>query len=436
MRANRADQDSSSPFPLNGHRSTIRWFILALLFLATVINYVDRQTLSILAPTLRAEFHLTEIDYSRVVSAFLLSYTVMYAVSGRIIDKIGVRLGMAASILWWSLATMATSIASGGFSLAAFRFALGVGEPGAYPAGLKAMAEWFPERERALAAGIFSSGSAIGALAAPPLVALIALRLGWRYAFILPGAIGLIWLVFWFLVYRTPPVSSTGNSHKKIQAGEHTDGPPMRRWFELIRDRKVLALVLPRIASDPVWYFYLFWLPDYLQQSRHFSLAKVGIYGWIPFLFADLGNILSGATSDCLVRRGWTPARARIAILLVVACLGPLGALVGLVDSVAIAIGITCLIAFLSQSWATNVATLVLDLVPLQESSSVIGLTGTAGSLGGILFAQVIGLAIGYFGYASAFIIAAVLQPAAVIILLVLLRPEFPTLGLSQARRA
>jgi MFS transporter, ACS family, hexuronate transporter len=403
----------------------IRWFILALLFLATAINYVDRQTLSILAPTLRAEFHLTEIDYSRVVGAFLLSYTVMYAVSGRIIDKVGVRLGMAASILWWSIATMATALARGGLSLASLRFGLGVGEPGVYPAGLRAMAEWFPERERAMAAGIFSSGSAVGALIAPPLIAFLALRFGWRYAFLLPGTIGLLWLPVWLLVYRTPQANQSGKSE--------VCGPPSRSWLDLIRDRKVLAVVLPRFASDPVWYFYLFWLPDYLQRSRHFTLAKVGLYGWIPFLFADLGNVLGGVASDWLVRRGRTPPRARILVLVAGACLGPLGAFVGLVDNVAVAIAITCMVAFLSQSWSTNIGTLALDTLPLSETSSVIGLMGTAGSLGGILFSQALGIVIEHFGYSAAFIFSSALQPIAAVVLLVLLRPYFRSPGAKAA---
>lgn len=404
--------------------ATIRWFILALLFLATVINYVDRQTLSILAPTLRAEFHLSEIDYSRVVSAFLLSYTVMYAVSGRVIDRIGVRLGMAASILWWSIATMATAVARGAFSLAAFRFALGIGEPGVYPAGLRATAEWFPERERAMATGIFSSGSAIGALAAPPLIALVALRFGWRYAFLLPGMTGLVWLPLWWLVYRTPRSNQSNNSQDAVRVPGRDPVLTRRRWIDLFRDRKLLALVLPRFASDPVWYFYLFWLPDYLQQSRHFTLAKVGLYGWIPFLFADLGNVLGGVASDWLVRLGLPPARSRIMVLVAGACLGPLGAFIGLVDNVAVAIAITCLVGFLCQSWSTNIGALALDLVPLQETSSVIGLMGMTGSLGGILFTQVLGVVVERFGYSTAFMLAAALQPIAAVMLLALLRSD------------
>ena len=168
------------------------------------------------------------------------------------------------------------------------------------------MAEWFPQRERAMAAGIFSSGSAVGALVAPPLIAFLALRFGWRYAFLLPGAIGLFWLPVWLLLYRTP---------RATQSAKPQSTTPSRSWLSLVRDRKVLAVVLPRLASDPVWYFYLFWLPDYLQRSRHFTLADVGFYGWIPFLFADMGNVLGGVASDWLVRLGRPPAHARIIVL-------------------------------------------------------------------------------------------------------------------------
>jgi ACS family hexuronate transporter-like MFS transporter len=407
-----------------GRPSRIRWLILMLLFFATVVNYVDRQNLSILSPLLRAEFHLTEMDYSYVVSAFLLSYTVMYAVSGRIIDRVGVRLGMAASIVWWSLATIGTAVASGGLSLAAFRFGLGLGEPGVYSAGMRATAEWFSNRERALAVAIFSSGSALGAVAAPPLIAFLVLRFGWRSAFLLPGIIGLIWVPFWLLTYRSPQTHERCSSHDARQLLDGAGDVPCRSWLKLIRDRKVLAVVLPRIASDPVWYFYLFWLPDYLQRNRHFSLAKVGLYAWIPFLFADMGSLLGGACSDFLVRHGWPPVRSRIVILVVVACLGPLGAFVGVVDNVTYAIAITCLVAFLCQSWTTNIGALMLDLVPLQEASSVTGLSGTAGSLGGVLFAQVLGVVVARFGYSTAFIMAAALQPIAIVILLALLRPD------------
>ncbi len=396
------DQDRLTP----GTRR--RWAILLLLFLATVINFIDRQTLSILAPTLRRELTLSEIDYANVVTAFLAAYTVMYTVSGWLIDRFGARAGLAVCVGWWSAATMLTARVWSAASLAGCRFLLGVGEPGIFPGGVKVCGEWFIGRQRALAIGFFSSGSAIGALIAPPLIAWIALSYNWRMAFLIPGLVGLIWLPCWLLVYRTP-----GGSGQSLARQEGS------RWH-LCRDRRVWALALPRMLSDPVWYLYLFWLPDYLQRERGLSLREIGLYGWIPFLFADLGALGGGALSDLLVRRGVTAPRARILVLSGVACLAPFGALVGFVGSTGAAIAITCLIAFLTQCWATNTSALATDTFENREVATVAGLMGTAGSLGGVLFTQLLGRAIATFGYGSAFVIGALMHPVAITMLLLL----------------
>jgi ACS family hexuronate transporter-like MFS transporter len=387
-----------------------RWVIVALLGAATTINYIDRQTLSILSPLLRREFHLTEQDYSNVVTAFLVSYTVMYAVGGRIMDAIGVRVGLVLSLAWWSIATMLTGFARGPLSLGVFRFLLGVGEPCVYPAGVKVCGEWFPDRLRGTATGIFSAGSAMGAILAPPAIAWITLEFGWRYAFLIPGLLGLIWLPVWWATYR--PVASG--------RGPESSGAT---WRQLLQQRTVWGLVLSRLFSDPVWYFYLFWLPDYLQRERHLSLAQVGIYGWIPFLFADLGNVGGGYLSDFLIGRGIAPAKARIVVLAGVACLAPIGALAGVAPSAAGAIAVTCLVAFLTQCWSTNTATLISDVLPHSARGSAMGLMGTAGSLAGACFAQVLGFVIGRFGYPAAFALAAVLHPCAIAVLVLMLWP-------------
>lgn len=405
---------TSSP-KLTAYTNHTRWFILGLLFLATVINFIDRQTLSILAPTLRRELSLSEIDYANVVTAFLISYTVMYSVAGRLLDRFGARWGLAACVGWWSLATMLTGRATSALSLASFRFSLGVGEPGIFPGGVKVCGEWFSQRLRAFAIGVFSSGSAVGALLAPPLIAWITLRHGWRQAFLLPGAVGILWIPFWLLVYR--PYSAKINLDAKAVE-------PARSWGQLSRERRVWALVLPRLVSDPVWYLYLFWLPDYLQRVRGLSLKEIGLYGWIPFLFADFGAMGGGALSDWLIRRGWRPHRARIALLVTVGCLAPVGALVGFLPTAPMAIALTCLIAFLTQCWATNTSALTADTFQGAETGTVAGMMGTAGSLGGILFAQSLGAAIAKFGYSSAFILGAVMHPMAVVLLLCLYRGE------------
>ncbi len=401
----------------------VRWVIVGLLFLATAINYIDRQTLSVLSPILREEFGLSESDYSNIVSAFLLSYLVMYTVSGRMIDRFGARFGATACVLWWSVATMLTAVARGPFSLGAFRFLLGIGEPGIFPAGLKVCGEWFPRRMRALATGIFSSGVSIGAIVATPLVAWLALKWGWRVAFILPGLIGLVWVPLWLWIYRSPEKHPALTQEERAMLAEEAPAGERQPWKVLLRQRKVWGLVLPRFASDPVWYFYLFWLPDYFQRIRHLSLVEIGIYGWIPFLFADLGNIAGGAMSDALIRRGWATPRARFAVLAMVGVLAPFGALVGTIQSTAGAIAITCLITFLCQAWATNIATLAADLSDRSATGTVMGMMGTAGGLGGMLFAQLLGFTIAAFGYSSAFGLAAVLHPLAALSLFLLLRP-------------
>jgi len=401
----------------------LRWGIVGLLFLATAINYIDRQTLSVLSPVLRKELGLSEADYSNIVSAFLLSYLVMYTVSGRLIDRFGARFGATACVLWWSLATMLTAVAKGPFSLGAFRFLLGIGEPGVFPAGLKVCGEWFPRRMRALATGIFSSGVSIGAIVATPLVAWLALTWGWRAAFMAPGLVGLLWVPLWLWIYRSPEKHPALTQEERAMLAEEAPVGECPPWKSLLRQRKVWGLVLPRFASDPVWYFYLFWLPDYFQRIRHLSLSEIAIYGWVPFLFADLGNVAGGAISDGLIRRGWSTPRARFAVLAMVGVLAPFGALVGTIQSTAGAIAITCLITFLCQAWSTNIATLAADLSDRSETGTVMGMMGTAGGLGGMLFAQMLGFTITAFGYSSAFCLAAILHPLAAFSLLLLLRP-------------
>lgn len=390
-------------------RERQRFAILALLFIATALNAIDRQTLSVLAPTMRRELHLSEGDYANVVTAFLISYTVMYAISGRLTDLLGARPVLSLSLAWWSIASMLTGLARGVASLAAFRCLLGVGEPCVYPAGIKACAEWFPARQRALATGIFSAGGSFGAVAAPPMVAMLALKFGWRSAFVVPGVLGLCWLPFWTRIH-----------------GDQVRSVAMRgarpSWLALLKQREIWTLVLPRLLSDPVWYFYLFWLPDYLQRVRGFSLGDMAAYGWLPFLFAGLGCVTGGALSDWMVRRGVAPARARVRVLIVVGCIGPLGALVGLVSSVALAMALACVVVYLTQVWATNTATLAAEVLAPEEVGTAVGMMGTAGSLGGALFAQLLGVLIARAGYPAAFVAVALLYPLALTALVSLIR--------------
>lgn len=394
-----------------------RWWIAGLLGLAATINYIDRQTISILSPLLRKEFGLSERDYANVVTAFLIPYTVMYSLGGRLLDAFGVRIGLTMSLAWWSLATMLTAFSRSAFSLGAFRFLLGMGEPFVYPAGVKVCGEWFPSRLRATATGIFSSGSSIGAIMAPPLIAFLTWKFGWQAAFLIPGALGLLWLPFWWWLYRPVRQHPSVLPTDLQELGASTAPTSGIAYGVLLRQRAVWGLMLARFLSDPVWYFYLFWLPDYMQRERGLSLAEVGFYGWIPFLFADIGSIGGGFLSDRLVRRGIDPVRARLLILAGVGVLAPLGATAGIAPSLPTTIAVTCLVAALTQCWSANTATLAADLAPNEATATVFGMMGTAGSLAGAGFAQLLGVVIGQFGYPAAFALAACMHPLAAIAL-------------------
>jgi ACS family hexuronate transporter-like MFS transporter len=286
----------------NSHLSQLRWLMIALAFLATMINYRDRQTLSVLAPVLQDEFRMSANEYGRIVFLFMLAYTIMNGLSGPLIDRVGTKAGYAITIAWWSTAEVLHAFSRGVVSLGVFRFLLGMGEAGNWPAAVRVVAEWFPAEERALASGIFNSGSSIGALIAPPLVAWIALRAGWPQAFLLVGLSGFAWLGLWAIAYRSP----------KTQAAAYVQPVSIRR---LLRNRFLLRFTASKILSDPVWYFYIFWFPQYLKTARGFSLLQIGKTAWIPFLAADIGNFLGDALSLLLLKRGcssWNAHRLTI----------------------------------------------------------------------------------------------------------------------------
>jgi ACS family hexuronate transporter-like MFS transporter len=403
----------------------MRWVIAAWLTLSTVLNLVDRQTLSILAPFLRDKFQISQLTYSHIVTAFLVSYTVMYTVGGAFVDWIGERIGMAVCILWWSICTMLTGLAQGAWSLGIFRFLLGLGEPGNYPAALRATTRWFPKTERGLPIALFSSGSAVGNVIAPPLIAGITLILGWRSAFLIPGIAGLLWLLVWLWIYQLPKQNAHITSEELAalgRDGESSNSSTWKDWLRLWRDRKVLALVLPRFVSDPVWYFYVFWIPEYLKRERGFSLTDIGLYGWIPFVAGALGGMVGGGASDMLIKRGTPPARARTRVLYTSAALAPLGTLTSKAHSAAVAMFLIAVMAFVVYSWFINTAALIPDLFPEHVVGSVLGLMGTAGSAGGILFTTLVGFLLTHYSYASVFAVAGSMHMVAALILWRLLK--------------
>jgi ACS family hexuronate transporter-like MFS transporter len=387
--------------------SRMKWVIAVWLALSTVLNVVDKQTLSILAPWLRDQFHLSIQGYSNVVTAFMISFTVMYTVGGRLVDWLGERVAMAACICWWSICTILTGFAQGAVSLGAVRFLLGLGEPGNYPAALRATTRWFPQADRGLPIALFSSGGALGNVIAPPLIAALAIGFGWRAAFFVPGALGLLWLAGWLAIYRLPS-EYPGIRREEIQQLEGEKNIPsigFGQWAALLKDRNVLALLLARLVSDPAWYFYVFWIPEYLRRERGFSLSDIGMYAWIPFVAGAIGGVLGGRASDVLIRRGVAPVKARSLILYSAAAIAPLGILTNRVHSASTAIALIAVMAFVAYTWFINTAAMIPDVVGQDVVGSVLGFIGTAGSAGGVLFTPLVGYLVSHDSYSVVFLI-------------------------------
>jgi len=398
----------------------LRWWVAGLLFLATIINYMDRQTLSVLAPTLRDQFHMSNTDYSRIVFAFLLAYTFGQSGSGKIMDWLGTRRGFSLAMAWWSVAAMLHATANSILHFGLFRFLLGLGEAGNWPGGVKAVAEWFPVRERAFAIGLFNSGSCLGAVVAPPLVAWIALEWSWRAAFLFTGSLGFLWLALWLAVYRLPGehpwITRQEREHIVSNSGalEQAEVP----WVRLFGYRQVWGLVLARMLSDPVWWFYVFWLPEYLRRERNFSLAMIGYFAWIPFLTADAGNFVGGGMSSYLIKRGWPVLRARKTVMFASAALMLAGLPAVLTGSPTLAVALISLATLAYSSWAANILTLPADLFPHNVVASVSGLSGTGAAIGGMIFTLVIGVVVDRFSYLPVFTAAALMPLVAASILL------------------
>jgi ACS family hexuronate transporter-like MFS transporter len=365
--------------------------MIGLVFLATVINYLDRQTLSVVAPVLTEQFHMSNVAYSRVVFAFMLAYTAMNGVSGPLMDRLGTKLGYALCMAWWSVAAMLHSAAWNVASLGAFRFLLGMGEAGNWPAGVKVVSEWFQPKERALASGIFNSGSSIGAVVAPPLVAWIILSTGWRSAFLMVGGVGLIWLLLWMLVYYTPEEARADVAHR-----------PASVW-KLLRTRWVLTFTVSKVFSDPAWYFYVFWFPQYLKSARGFDIAAIGKFAWIPFLTADAGNLLGGALAAALLSRGVPLVWTRKISITVFAILmtAAIPAVLAANAFVSIALISTATLGYTGA--LANMLAMPADRFPKNAVGSVWGLASVGAGFGGMVFSLATGWVVDHYSYVPVF---------------------------------
>ena len=372
--------------------SRARWVMIGLVFLATVINYLDRQSLSVAAPVIIEQFHLSNVEYSRIIFAFMLAYTATNGISGSIIDRLGTKLGYGVCIAWWSIAAMLHSLARGAVSFGAYRFLLGMGEAGNWPAGVKVVAEWFPPKERALASGIFNSGSAVGAVVAPPLVAWIVLKSGWQSAFMMVGAAGLLWLLIWAFAYHTPANPQGGFAKE-----------PVPLW-SLWRSRWVCQFTASKIFSDPAWYFYIFWFPQYLKSARGFDIAAIGKFAWIPFLTAGAGNLLGGASAAAMLNHGIGVTRARKISVMLFAALMTSAIPAVLVPNVFVSIGLISAATLGYSGALANMLAMPADRFPGSTVGSVWGIASMGAGFGGMVFSLLTGWVVDHYSYVPVFV--------------------------------
>lgn len=397
----------------------VRWGVCALLLFATTINYIDRQVLGILAPTLQKEIGWNEVQYGSIVTAFQAAYAIGLLLVGRILDIIGTKLGFAVAIVFWSLAAMAHALARTPFGFGLARFGLGLGEAGNFPAAIKTVAEWFPKRERALATGIFNGGSNLGAIIAPAVVPLIALTWSWRVAFLLTGAIGFLWLFFWLWLYQSPEkhrrVSSAELAYIRSDAEEAVTPIP---WLRIVGLRQTWAFAIGKFLTDPVWWFYLYWLAKFLNEKHGLTLSKVGPPLIVIYVVADVGSIGGGWLSSRFIKIGWSVNRARKTAMLICAlCVVPV-IFAPMVSGLWTAVAIISLAAAAHQGWSANIFTTASDMFPKRAVGSVVGFGGMAGAIGGMFIATLTGYLLQLTGsYQIVFLLAGIAYLIALAIL-------------------
>lgn len=407
--------------------SRYRWKIVAMLAAFSVVNYLDRQALSVLAPTLRNELGISTQQYSYIVSIFLAAYAIGFMFAGRTLDRFGVKIGLALALAFWSAVGMGHAAVVGWLSLASARFLLGLGQSFNPPGGMKALAEWVPSRERGLSSALFSNGHSLGGVLAPPIVATLALWFGWRWAFVITGASGFILLFVWWRVYDRPETHPrlTENERTEILAGRGGAGPTTTpandapvSYLAILRDRRCLTICAIRFITDPFAYFMSFWLLDYFQTVRGFDLKTVALLGWVPFLASPLlGGPLGGALSDWLVRRGVESRVARLRLMLAAACCMPLAILAVHTDLTWLAVAVVTLLVAANGCWSVNMLTLASELVPRSRVASLVSLGGIAGSVGGIVSTLLAGKLIATTGYVPVFTCLGFLHLTAIAVL-------------------
>jgi MFS transporter, ACS family, hexuronate transporter len=381
-----------------------------MLAAATALNYLDRQSLPVVVGEIQKDIPLTDEQFGRLQSMFLLAYGIMYAAGGRIMDWLGTRIGYALMIVFWSVANFCQGLVSSVFGLGLFRFLLGVGEGGGFPGSAKAVSEWFPVKERSFAFGIFNTGSSIGAVIAPPLIAFIVLHMNWRWVFFITGALGIVWAIIWLKFYRSP-----------VEVEVSSAAAPRTPWADLLRHRQVWGLIVAKFLSDSAWFFFIFWLPKYLNDARGLNIKQIGYYAWIPYALAGVGSFFGGWLSGALLSRQISLDKSRKVTLALSAALMPVSLLI-VPSPLSLAIVFFSTAMFAHQFWSTIMQTLAADLFPPRMVGSVAGLMGAAGSLGATIFSFVAGSIIARHGYEPVFMVAGIVHPLAFIAVLLVVR--------------
>ena len=401
----------------------IRWWILGTLVLGSVVNYLDRIAVSIVAPFIRDEFSLSATDYALVVNVFLVAYTFSYGFGGKLADWLGTRTSYYVTLTWWSIAACLHSLTQGLFSLCSFRFLLGLGEAGFFPTGVKAISEWFHPHDRGRALGILLLGLGAGALLGPPVVSALTLTYGWRLMFLITGASGFLLLLPWTILYRKPEkhpwVTPQEKEYLRESAAASSEDSGVRmRVRDFLRYRGVLTVLLARAMADGTSYFYLFWTPEYLMRERGFSIEMIGGLLWIPFLASDIGLLAGGSISTFLIRRGFGVARTRKLCMLGGTCLVPLGILLNSISSPFAIILLLCVVFFGFAIWAVNVQSVATDLTESHSVGTLYGMAGCAGTIGAVIIQYLIGLLIDVRRFDAVFWLIGTLPLLAALIML------------------
>jgi MFS transporter, ACS family, hexuronate transporter len=404
--ASREEITSTQVQPATGQ---VRWLICALLFFAASVNYMDRQVIGLLKPTLQAQLGWTEEGYSNIVVAFQLAYGSSLLFIGKLIDRIGTRKGFSLAVLFWSISAMAHAGARTVLQFAVARFSLGVGEAGSFPASIKAVAEWFPKKERALATGIFNSGTNVGAIVTPLVVPWLTLRFGWQMAFIATGALGMLWIVAWLAVYRRPEESSLVSPlelaliHSDPEQATATAVP----WRTMLRLRQAWAVGLGKFFTDPIWFVYLFWMPDFLSRNLKLDLKGMALPLFVIYSGASVGSIAGGWLSSWLIKRGWAVNPSRKTAMLVCALAVTPIMLAARTTDAWVAVGLVALAAGAHQGWSANIYTLASDMFPRGAVASVVGFGTLLGTISGMFISKMVGYILQTTGsYVPVFILA------------------------------